>query len=113
MSLSKVTTQTTPSPKTLTGRHNVIRQLVSNHPRSTARELEMYLVKSKWVAAKVKRQLNYHELMRRLNECCEKNEKRECLVSGLTVTTWQAKIAEPPIVHPRHKSALSVVGGGK
>jgi len=113
MSLSKVTTQTKPKQQTLDNRYQIITQVVSENPLSTAREIEMLLVKAKWVTPKAKRQLNYHELMRRLNECCVKGDKRECKVSGRDVTTWKAIVKRPPIVHPRHKSALSVVGGGK
>lgn len=88
-----------PSKVTLSNRYQVIRQLVSENPRSTARELEAYLVRAKWVSAKVKRQLNYHELMRRLNECCVKGEKRDCQISNREVTTWIAIVTQPPIVH--------------
>ena len=90
-----------PKQKTLDDRHQIITQIVSENPLSTARELEMLLVKAKWITPKSKRQLNYHELMRRLSECCAKGEKRECKISGREVTTWRAIVSKPPIVHPR------------
>lgn len=97
-----------PKQKTLDNRYQIITQAVSENPLSTARELEMLIVKAKWATPKSKRSLNYHELMRRLNECCVKGDKRECKVSGREVTTWKAIVNKPPIVH---SPSLSIVGG--
>lgn len=92
---------TRPANKQLTDRYQVIKTVVSENPYSTAKELEMYIVKAKWVTVRMKRTLNYPELMRRLNECCDKGDRRECNILKSNVTTWIKKKVSGNVVHPR------------
>jgi hypothetical protein len=76
-----------------------VRQLVSLHPGSTARELARFAK-----LADLPANLPYHEVMRRLNDLCDKTlgncdptkpvikgPTRKCAVSGKMVTTWEPK----------------------
>lgn len=55
--------------KSAASRHRaIIRKALDKRPRQTAYELRAYL----------KGELSYHQIMRRLNECAQKGELREC-----------------------------------
>jgi hypothetical protein len=72
----------------LTTRYNVLRKVVSDNPHSTAKELRRIIVGDEAVSNQSKKDLNYNEIMRRLNECCVKGDKRRCTVLKRDVFTW-------------------------
>lgn len=77
-----------PSKTRLTNRYNVLRDVVRNNPYSTGKELRRIIVGDEDISRTSKKELNYHEIMRRLNECCIKGDKRKCSVLKTSVYTW-------------------------
>ena len=77
-----------PSSVKLTSRYNVLRKVVSENPSSTAKEIRHAIIGDEEICNASKKELNYPEIMRRLNEICVKGERRECRVLKKDVSTW-------------------------
>jgi len=77
-----------PSKARLTSRYNVLRKVVSENPNSTAKEIRHAIIGDEEICNASKKELNYPEIMRRLNEICVKGDRRECKVLKKDVSTW-------------------------
>lgn len=74
----------------LTEKHKAIRSVIKKNPHSTAGEIAWYIKLSTDLPLSIKKAIDYHEVMRRLNECAHKGEPRKCTIrkSGIMVCTW-------------------------
>ena len=85
-----------PSKVRLSNRRNVLREVVQSNPYKTAKEIRRIIVGDEDISRASKKELTYPEIMRRLNECCVKGDKRECSVLKRDVLTWAAPTVNAP-----------------